>query len=403
MGGADGKVELGLKDAVRPVDGHEIGPLATAGTHLDRLQALAGARAAPQGVGDRPAAASPHRDPVSNARDVGTQGIRSIFPSRQLEGHEGMPSGAGAVDPRRKAGSPCHQRRPPPGVEGGKRPGLCGSFYRGQPGAVKRVQHIQPVATGENQLEGAVSRQIGEGEPIDGLIRCHVEEVAIPGSAVVGLPPQHRTPVVGRVQLSATVAVDVAGDNRGHLQRSQLIKARGRSIVPEKPVLEHRVRRRCMAHHDIGVKITVKIGKHHLSRAGANACQPAFLRQRAERTVAVVVEELVGAVGVDHEDVEIAVVICIHQRAVDGYKVAAGGAARSRDVLPAVARVAPQLVGSPPAQIGVGASVVVDIAPEDGGDLRHLGEGMFGVELESVAAMKEHGVDRLRGTAEDVR
>jgi tRNA dimethylallyltransferase len=45
--------------------------------------------------------------------------------------------------------------------------------------------------------------------------------------------------------------------------------------------------------------------------------------QRAERTVAVVVEQLVRAVGIDEEEIEIAVVIRVEKRAADGLDIAA--------------------------------------------------------------------------------
>jgi S-adenosylmethionine hydrolase len=100
----------------------------------------------------------------------------------------------------------------------------------------------------------------------------------------------------------------------------------------------------------------------------------------AEGAVEVVVQQFVGAVRVDQEQVQVAVVVGVEERAIHRVQVAAARQARGRDVFPqAAGRLSPQLIFATTAQVRVDQAVVVEIAPQRRVDPFHCGQRMVGL------------------------
>ncbi|MEZ5541572.1 MAG: hypothetical protein R3F42_05955 [Pseudomonadota bacterium] len=161
-----------------------------------------------------------------------------------------------------------------------------------------------------------------------------------------------------------------------------------------------------MQDDQVGVAVVVEIQQEHCTAVGPRAGQPVCRGQRPETAVEVVVEQFVGAVGVDQEQVEVAVVVGVEHRAVHGILAASGGAGRGGGVVPAaVGALLPERVRSAPAEVDIGMSVVVDIAPQCGIDIPDRRERVVRHDRETaVGTAVQHrvvGVCRGRGTGDE--
>ena len=197
------------------------------------------------------------------------------------------------------------------------------------------------------------------------------------------------------VDLDATVRVEIARDGGDDRRAWGRPESRVAVIPPRSIVHERDVRRRLLDQDDVRVAVGVEIGDDDAGRR-ARVGEADLRSERTERAVAVVVQELVPAVAFDQQQVEIAIVIGVEQRAVDGRAAAAVGVGGGGDVRPlTLRRLAPELIGALTTQIHVGEAVVVVVAPQRRGDAGHRRQRVRGVEHEpGRAAIDEHGVAR---------
>ena len=77
--------------------------------------------------------------------------------------------------------------------------------------------------------------------------------------------------------------------------------------------------RRCgLEGDDVGIAVVVQIQQHHLLRARGSPVQPALGRQRTETAVQVVIQQLIRAIMVHQKEIQVAIVVGIEHRPVDG-------------------------------------------------------------------------------------
>ncbi len=136
----------------------------------------------------------------------------------------------------------------------------------------------------------------------------------------------------------------------------------------------------------------VEIDRERSPRSGV-AADPRVGCDVGEGAGAIVVPKMIGTVGDDHENVEIAIVVGVDDDRVDGVVIAARDARGLRGVAPAaVLGPEPQLIRTTPAEERVDASVVVDVRERCEPDVGDRGERMRCVVPVTVVGREEHRV-----------
>ena len=108
-----------------------------------------------------------------------------------------------------------------------------------------------------------------------------------------------------------------------------------RWILPGSVVEQHRGRRRLLDHDNVGVAVGVQIADDD-GGGGARVGEANSGADGAKRPVSVVVQQLVATIALDQQQIEIAVVVGVEQRAVDGGAAATAGECGRGDVGPVV-------------------------------------------------------------------
>ena len=217
---------------------------------------------------------------------------------------------------------------------------------RGAAGGWNRHRLHPAVGSGADEVRPAVTVDVRESE--------------LHGTRETGRPRHgRRCPRAGRgaqpsgdavgaagVDLDVTVRVEIARDGGDDRRACGGPESRVAVIPPRSIVHERDVRRRLLDQDDVRVAVGVEIGDDEAGRwARVGEADPRS--ERTERAVAVVVQELVPAAAFDQQQVEVAIVIGVEQRAVDGRAAAAVGVGGRGDVRPlTLRRLAPELVGA---------------------------------------------------------
>jgi hypothetical protein len=190
-------------------------------------------------------------------------------------------------------------------------------------------------------------------------------------------PPDEQPLGSSRDELHASVGVEVSGGRRHRGRRGELLEARGLVVDPAESVSEDAVRRFIANDDHVRVAISVEIRHDDLTGRRGPVPESGLARDRTEAAIAVVVQQLVGAVCVDAEEIEVPVVVCVDERSVHRVQGAVRRAGRFRDVLPGAFRhLAEKTILSRAAEVDVEPAVVIVVSPECSPHVLDRGERM---------------------------
>ena len=216
---------------------------------------------------------------------------------------------------------------------------------------VEQIEHPVPIDIGDRQRAVHL-----------GLGRC--DRGGVPRAPIIWLPSLESARP-RRVELHLAVGVAVGGHDGVERRGREPLEPRARLVLPDAVVAEHLVRRRGLEDDQVVVAIAVEVGHGDAVRRTRVGGQSGRSRDAPERAVAVVVEQLVRAAPVDQPQVEIAVVVGVEERAIDGIDVGRRRTHRGRDVAPpAGRRLPPDGRRAVAEQRDVEQTVVVDVTPE---------------------------------------
>ena len=147
-------------------------------------------------------------------------------------------------------------------------------------------------------------------------------------------------------------------------------------------------------HDDVHITIAIQISDNDLSGGSTISSEVLVLGDGTESAIQVVVQQLIGAVGVDAEDIQIAIVIGIEHRPVHGVVAPAISPGRFGDITPDIRLdLPPELIRPIAKQIHIGQAVIVEISPERGVDGADGGENVRLVEAKgTVTPVDKHRV-----------
>ena len=127
----------------------------------------------------------------------------------------------------------------------------------------------------------------------------------------------------------------------------------------------------------VHVPVLIEVGGPHLT-GGTVPGNVALGRDVMEAAVAVVVEQGVGAVRVGHPQIQVPVVVRVHEGAVHTLPFTGSSSGGIGDVDPAGSGAAKQPVGTMAQQVGVGSAVVVVVAEHGSEGVVHRSERVLG-------------------------
>ena len=223
-------------------------------------------------------------------------------------------------------------------------------------------------------------------------------------AGAITTPQAQRAVAAKRDQIRVTIAVGVGRHGRQMVGRREFGVERVQAIGPEAIVPEHLMRGRLAQHDEIDVAVIVQIGSQHLAGGCVAKVETALVAERPERPVEVVAQKLRRAVRVGDQDVQIAIVVGVEQGHIGTTLLAIVGVAAARAVTPAATGLLqPQLIAAIAAEIRIGRTIVVHVAPCGRRDAGDLGKWMIRRTLQFIFGAQKKRAGDVGGGRRDVQ